>query len=1577
MDQVNDLLLTKLCVRLLNTQTNQTVGSGIIYAHPSLHDKVYILTAAHCLFEDSDNFEMPMDEIGLEIFNSERNIYQSLVHKIDYNIVSAKVDQDVAILMLDLNDVEAITGELPAVHVVYDRNAHTHFVSKGFPSAAGGKEIVSINPIWVQQLPGRHQFQLYISQDFSDEYSVNYRVDGFSGAGVFLYDNQRIYLYGIFTRFLDAGKVVYCEPISQFLSVLASAYLIPISYTFFGAFGISPDFFLANAKKSIARLGPRFNAAVNFQLPISFYFNAISKDQVFKQQLARIVDKHLTESLYGRGSAEITEIEADYDRVNETIKKWYDSISWQIHQPIITGDITKAIEEFQGKAKIKLDDLYDKKYKKVQDKDTSKNKHFYPEPYVSEISLVNKMIDSLSIIREELEESHIELSNNPILLIKGTAGSGKSHLLGDILHKRNLEGLPSVLLLGQLFSSSQSVWENILKQLDLNCTRHEFLSTLNTIGEQVGSRVLIMIDAINEGGGKKLWHDEIEGFIHDCSEYPLVGVVVTIRTTYWKTIIPETLKSDNAVTKIDHYGFKGNEYEAVKLFCKHYGIQQPNFPLLNPEYSNPLFLHLICKGVQESSQKRFPQGSQGITKVFGYYLKAVKNKLIRKNDNYEYAPRLLTTALSSFAERCFATNNRAIPLSEAIGLFSGQFPDFPGLSADLIEEGVLIRSLPERSEEYDNEGDEELVYFAYERFGDFYIAGELIKDVISKEDALHVFGKNGVLGDLIKHGNWYNSGILEAFAVLLPERFDIEIFEAFQWVFQEKKHNYIYDRHSLPYLYLNSLQWRTLESISDKKFVDWAQNTHQFRVSNDDYLNFLYKMCAIENHPFNSNRLTSIFMGYSMPKRDVLLQRFFLLYSGKDDDGTAMPINHLVDWAWKTDISKQITKETAQLVGQALCWVLASTHTGLRDQVTKAMVNILQDQIPALIEILYKFSEIDDVYILERIYAVAYGCALRSKDVMQLKNLAQVIYDNVFREGNPPTHLFIRDYCRHIIEFALYKDIELDIPHMNFRPPYNGTLPENYPEEEDLEPYKDGIDEKGEIATTARANNKVIHSVLSWDFGRYTVDSALRNFTSVRFTFENEIEEFRKGLPRGGKGAFKNVKSCHAMFAAPRKPINLYPVESQQAIQQYWDGVDELWEHCEQKLIKLLNHEQKEFYQKKILPYWDHIIKSQNDETYLDSESIKLWITKMVFDLGYDGSIHGTFDDNINYFDRFENAKVERIGKKYQWIAFYQVLGILADNYKVTDFFGNNKMSRFYNGPWDLTYRDIDPSFTTRNDREKYEENDFGIIQDESKWFSPPRYIYWNTPDKEWADTTADLPNPKECMQRTDNYGNEWVYLYSSYKWRAPKRVGDSSYYSGRKEIWYLLQGYLVPRNKYTKTLKWLQEQEFHGRWLPEAYEVSNLLARESYWSPLSKQYQKEHGMWRFLDDSNLKIMLPAWEGIGSLDGDDSGAHFRYKMPNKMMLEKLQLNYADQDGEFSGPSGEIVFSNISPLGCMIRKDVLEKFLNECNLEIIWTLHGEKNAFYKNGYSHAIRKSLSGVLTRDIANMSVPIKITDW
>ena len=98
---------------------------------------------------------------------------------------------------------------------------------------------------------------------------------------------------------------------------------------------------------------------------------------------------------------------------------------------------------------------------------------------------------------ENFEDLKINLANNAYLIIKGEAGCGKSHLLGDIASKRIDDGLPTLLFLGTDFAEG-TYEKNITSKIGFVGTFPEFLSSFNQIGTQVGSRALLMIDALNE-----------------------------------------------------------------------------------------------------------------------------------------------------------------------------------------------------------------------------------------------------------------------------------------------------------------------------------------------------------------------------------------------------------------------------------------------------------------------------------------------------------------------------------------------------------------------------------------------------------------------------------------------------------------------------------------------------------------------------------------------------------------------------------------------------------------------------------------------------------------------------------------------------------------------------------------------------------------------------------------------------------------------------------------------------------------------------------------------------------------------
>ncbi len=66
MTEENDIKISKLTVRLQDSETLKCIGTGIIYSHENLNEKVYILTASHCLFKDGDNFQEIREKINID-----------------------------------------------------------------------------------------------------------------------------------------------------------------------------------------------------------------------------------------------------------------------------------------------------------------------------------------------------------------------------------------------------------------------------------------------------------------------------------------------------------------------------------------------------------------------------------------------------------------------------------------------------------------------------------------------------------------------------------------------------------------------------------------------------------------------------------------------------------------------------------------------------------------------------------------------------------------------------------------------------------------------------------------------------------------------------------------------------------------------------------------------------------------------------------------------------------------------------------------------------------------------------------------------------------------------------------------------------------------------------------------------------------------------------------------------------------------------------------------------------------------------------------------------------------------------
>lgn len=92
-----------------------------------------------------------------------------------------------------------------------------------------------------------------------------------------------------------------------------------------------------------------------------------------------------------------------------------------------------------------------------------------------------------------------------------------------------------------------------------------------------------------------------------------------------------------------------------------------------------------------------------------------------------------------------------------------------------------------------------------------------------------------------------------------------------------------------------------------------------------------------------------------------------------------------------------------------------------------------------------------------------------------------------------------------------------------------------------------------------------------------------------------------------------------------------------------------------------------------------------------DLKLVQLYVVGRVFELGWTTERFGEFDQHMPDRGR-DPGQPERIGKKYQWIAYHEMLAFMADRYQYAAGPRTPEIGTAYQGSWQDNVRDIDPS---------------------------------------------------------------------------------------------------------------------------------------------------------------------------------------------------------------------------------------------------------------------------------------------
>lgn len=829
---------------------------------------------------------------------------------------------------------------------------------------------------------------------------------------------------------------------------------------YFDDHNISHEWFVNRASITVDILGERFNAEFNVDTEASRdlsiflqdryaldYYNGKKRNLI--EEVASLRWKFDDMYKYAR---KLSEFVISIPDVNSEsicdVEKWQEMIS-------------TAFENDINEIEAKLADAQNE-YEKIKNRD--KNKETRLKIYIEKLKQLKELFYWL-----ELPEIERNLLNKKFLVVEGKAGMGKTQLFANETISLLDANEDALLIIGSDCLSDINIFEQLKNNLRLNIDFEELIDILDVIGEINGKTVPILIDALNESWKPQLWKSVLPILYKKVSEKNNVRLAISFRSEYQDVILPERfLESDNVV-QIEHRGFRDNLFEASKQFLAHYGIPFTPLHMFTADIYNPLFLTLYCKTYQ-GDEAELPVLYERILKNANNKVHMNLKKAI-ESAGYDETENLVFPVIEAISKMTLSSGRRHFEKSEiesleiwtTLGLAPRSF------ITQLLRENIL--------HDYES-GGKTYVYFSFDQMNDYFSA-KTILSMLQTEEEIKKYVHEHVLD--IANGevrNWGGKELFVHVCALYATKFRKECIDIIDVIDDES------DRMDLFRAYIESFEWRSEIYLNISELLELC---NRYFIEPAVLWNSFINNSVKQNHLLNADNLYKVLKQYSVSKRDYLWTIFI---NGKttDDDRIAQ----LIEIYNKGEVLEVSDKEQIRLLLILFSWVLTSSNRWLRDTTSKAMIEILKNHFEYTEYLLNLFSDINDPYIIQRLYGIAFGACVKrnSEDKEIFKSLVEFVFKDIFDKDMVYPDILLRDYARLIIERYLveYPDEEKDYEIEKIKPSYK-SMP--IPDIEDQK-YQDKDFKKGLFFIQHSMQFEGIG--MYGDFGRYVFQSALRNF---------------------------------------------------------------------------------------------------------------------------------------------------------------------------------------------------------------------------------------------------------------------------------------------------------------------------------------------------------------------------------------------------------------------------------------------------------------------------------------------------
>ena len=402
---------------------------------------------------------------------------------------------------------------------------------------------------------------------------------------------------------------------------------------------------------------------------------------------------------------------------------------------------------------------------------------------------------------------------------------------------------------------------------------------------------------------------------------------------------------------------------------------------------------------------------------------------------------------------------------------------------------------------------------------------------------------------------------------------------------------------------------------------------------------------------------------------------------------------------------------------------------------------------------------------------------------------------------------------------------------------------------------------------------------------------------------------------------------------------------------------DTLFEMLENSLNQMMTVEQTKAMNEVLIPFkMKELPLRKHHYGRFPTGGVRNWLVKRAYDLGFDVELHGQYDRFAkDWTFRNSDNRIDRIGKKYQWIAFHEIMGILADNYKYEDDSANEGSGGYelFHGTWQSFLRNINPSMIARAKSVDSENADDSREAEKQKWYKEEQFDNWeySGTNESWASMIRDLPDPVSLIQKLDDDGIEWLTLNNSRSWDEPKDIGKEKheYKLLKHDVFLAADAILVKQQDKEKAI-----QSLDGRVLWDGVEIPTddwqyLVNREKYWSPAYKDvYRDRQGCSDSIDGLDVPYFYSCEKACGHIEGDSSGTIRNYSIPCRLLFEGMGMEYDSHDGQYLDKDGNIVAVTYGYDQILVKKEPLLRFLEQSGLAILWIVRGEKRVYISGG-----------------------------